>query len=53
MATTSLNKEKIFHQQTVLKFKEETIKVLHLKYSFVWCWNLDTSESRSRISGMF
>ena len=26
-----------FHQQTELKFREETSKVLHLEYSFVWC----------------
>ena len=25
-------------------------KVLHMEHSFVWCWNLDTSESRSEIS---
>jgi len=38
--------EDYFHQQTGLSFKEETIKVLHLECSFLWCWNLDTSESR-------
>ena len=38
-----------FHQQTGLKFKEETNNVLHLQYSFVWYWNLDTLESRSEI----
>jgi hypothetical protein len=27
-----------------LKFKEESSKVLHLECSFLWCWNLDTSE---------
>jgi hypothetical protein len=26
-----------FHQQTGLKFKEETSKLLHLEHSFVWC----------------
>ena len=36
MAKASFNKEKNFHQQIVLKFKEETIKVLHLKHSFVY-----------------
>jgi len=40
-----------FHQQTELKFREETSKVLHLEYSFVWCWNLDPSESRSEVPG--
>jgi hypothetical protein len=29
--------EKSFHQQTGIKFKEETSKVLHLERSFVWC----------------
>ena len=29
--------EKSFHQQIVLKYKEETSKVLHLEHSFVWC----------------
>ena len=40
-----------FHQQTGLKFKEETNEVLHLEYSTAWCWNLDISESRSEIPG--
>jgi hypothetical protein len=29
--------EDSFHQQTGLKFKEETSKVLYLEHSFVWC----------------
>jgi hypothetical protein len=29
--------EESFHQQTGLKFKEETSKVLHLEHSFAWC----------------
>jgi hypothetical protein len=29
--------EKSFHQQTGIKFKEETSKVLHLEHSSVWC----------------
>jgi hypothetical protein len=45
--------EDSFHQQTSLKFEEETSKVLHLEHSFVWCWNVDTSESRSEIPGKF
>jgi hypothetical protein len=32
-----LIKEDSFHQQTGLKFKEETSKVLHLEHSFLWC----------------
>jgi hypothetical protein len=27
--------------------------MLHLERSFVWFWNLDTSESGSEISGKF
>jgi len=33
--------------------KEDPIKVLHLEHRFVWCWNLDTSESRSEIFWKF
>jgi hypothetical protein len=29
--------EESLHQQTGLKFKEETRKVLHLEHSFLWC----------------
>jgi hypothetical protein len=32
---------------------ENTSKVLHWKYSLLWSWNLDTSRSRSEISGKF
>jgi hypothetical protein len=48
-----LKEEDSFHQQTGLKFKEETSKVLHLEHSFVWCWNLYTSETGSEIPGKF
>jgi len=41
-----------FHQETGLKFKEETI-LLFSWYSFLWCWNLYTSESRSKTPGKF
>jgi hypothetical protein len=27
--------------------------VQHLEHSFVWCWNLDTSESRSETPAKF
>ena len=37
-----------FYQQTGLKFKEETHRVLLLEHSFVSCCNLGTSESRSQ-----
>jgi len=33
--------------------KDETSKVLHSEHSFAWCWNLDTSEVISEISGKF
>jgi hypothetical protein len=45
--------ENSFHQQTGLKFKEEDGEVLHLEHSFLWCRNLDTSESISEISEQF
>jgi hypothetical protein len=32
-----LNKKKNFHQQIGVKFKEETIEMLHMEHSFVWC----------------
>jgi len=38
-----------FHQQIGLKFKKETAEVQHLECGFVWCWNLDTWESRLEI----
>jgi len=38
--------EDTFHQQTGLKFEEETGKELNLEHSFVWCGNLDTSENQ-------
>jgi hypothetical protein len=46
-------KEDSCHQQIGLKFKEETMKVLHLEHGFVWRWKLDMSESRSEIPGKF
>jgi hypothetical protein len=53
MGKAAFNKKKTFHQQIGLISKEETSEVLHLKHSFVWCRNVDTSESRSEIPGMF
>jgi hypothetical protein len=44
---------RLFHQQMGLGIKKDTSKVLHLEHSFVWCWNLDTSESSSEIPGKF
>jgi hypothetical protein len=34
---TAFNREKTFHQQNGLKFKEETTEVVHFEHSFVWC----------------
>jgi hypothetical protein len=41
----STTKNNHFSSKLVLKFKEETSKVLHLEHSILWCWKLDTSES--------
>jgi hypothetical protein len=46
-------RRRILYQQIGLRFKEETSAVLHLVHSCVWCWNLDTSESRSEVPGKF
>jgi hypothetical protein len=42
-------KKKTYHQQIELKFRDETSEVLHLEYSFVCCWYIDTLEIRSEI----
>ena len=36
MAKAVYNRNKTFHQQTGLKFMEETSEVLHLEHSTVW-----------------
>jgi hypothetical protein len=36
-----------------LHLKKELSKVVYSEYSFLWCWNLNTSESRSKIPGKF
>ena len=33
----AFNNKKTFHQQTELKFKQETSEVLHLEHRTVWC----------------
>ena len=43
----ALEHEESFHPQIGLKFKEKIIKLLNLEHSFVLCWKLDTSETRS------
>ena len=48
MANTAFNKKNpFFHQQTGLKFKEASNKALLLKHSFLWCGDMDTSESNT------
>ena len=47
------NKKTFFHQQTGLKFKEQNSRKLALKHGFVWCWKLDTLESRLETPGKF
>ena len=42
-----------FDQQIVLRFKEETSKVLYLEHSFVWRCNLNTSDGRPEIPVKF
>ena len=49
--SSTQQEEDSLHQQIRLKFKEENGKVLHLERSFILCWNLNTSESRSEIPG--
>jgi hypothetical protein len=44
-----IQQEDSFHQQIAFTFKEETSEVLHLEHRFVWCQNLNVSESRSEI----
>jgi hypothetical protein len=46
-------KKDYFLQQTGLKGKEQTSTVLHLEHSFVWCWNLDTSERSTEMPRKF
>ena len=36
-----------------VQFQGQRVKVLHLEYRFVWCRNLNTSESRSQIPDNF
>jgi hypothetical protein len=45
--------EDSLYQQIRLRAKEKISEVLHLEHSFVWCGNLDSSESRSEVPGKF
>jgi len=48
-----IQQEVFFHQKIGLKCKKDTNKMLHWEYNFVWCWNFDTTESRSEIAWKF
>jgi hypothetical protein len=47
MENHSIQQEDSLHQQIEHKAKEEISKVQHLEHSYVWCGNLDSSETRS------
>jgi hypothetical protein len=53
LQSSARQEEDSFHQELGLTFKEETSQVLLLEHDFVWCWNLDNSESRSEIPVKF
>jgi hypothetical protein len=54
MAKAAFNKKEDFlHQQIRLRAMEEISEVLHLEHSFVWCGNLDSSETGSEVPGKF
>jgi hypothetical protein len=54
MEKTIIQQEKeSSHQQTEINLKDVTGELLHLEYRFVWCWNLNTSESISEIPEKF
>ena len=53
MAKATFNKKRVFYWHIGLKIDEETSKMLHLEHSFIWCWNLDASGSRSETPGEF
>jgi hypothetical protein len=36
-----------FYYHLGFGIEEEASEVLHLEHSFIWCWNLDASDSRS------
>jgi len=52
IAKAAFNKKKALSDNKLyLNSTKKPVKILHLERSFVWCWNLDTSESRSEIPG--
>jgi hypothetical protein len=46
-------RRRFFTIKFYLNSRKKLLKVLNLKHSFVWCWKLDTWESRSRMPGKF
>ena len=53
LAKATFNKKFLSTSKSGLKFEDESSKKLHLQYSFVWCWNMGTSDSRSETLGKF
>jgi hypothetical protein len=54
MEKAAFKREKfLFTSNLNLYLREKLVKLLHLEHSFVWCWKLDTSGSRSEIPGKF
>jgi len=41
------------HHQIGLKFIEQSTQLLYLEQSFIWCWNLAISDSRSELPSRF
>jgi len=54
MTEAAFHKKKtIFSRKLDTKFKEETSKMIHSENIILWCWKLDTSNSRSEIPEKF
>jgi hypothetical protein len=54
MANAAFNKKKaLFNSKLDLNLRKKLVKCYFLEHSFVWCCNLDTSESRSETLGKF
>jgi len=54
MAKGVFNKQKtLFTSKTFSNERKKTSEAMLLEHSFVWCWDLDTLESRSEIPRMF
>jgi hypothetical protein len=49
MVKAACNKKTFYQQRGFNKFKEETIEVVHLEHSSMWCWKLGILESRSEV----